>query len=508
MTGPPVRAPGHGPGHGPGQATGQATGQVTAQAPGQVPGQAAVPASHPLTPAQLADARLAPSPARPSRSGRSGVPGRVLALTGATVTALALLFAALAVGAGSAGDGLRVIGRDAGPQVVATAGLYFGLSDMDAQVADALLMGEEYAERRRAAVARYEQRRSEANAALLKAFELSGDDRAERRTIQSVLDGLGRYEQLAGQALLLDARSGHAAGPPPAEVVGLYRQATDLMRRVLLPQAYNLTLESGTIVRATHDDNSATVPLLRAAVIVTGLAALACLALLQLYLARRFRRLVAPALLAAAAVTVAAVVGGAGALGRAQADLHTGKREGFDPVLTVARARAISNSMQGDQSRYLLDKERADTYEHTFLDKSQTVFYLPAGNLGGYHAKVAEGATDFLGLMGVQAAGADGQRVVAAYRTFQEADTTFRALVRDGRHREAVAARLGPVREAFDAYDRTLLALSQRHQAAFERAIGSGERGLDILWRLLPFAIGGLGLLVAAGVWPRLKEYR
>ncbi|MFG3440056.1 hypothetical protein ACGF0J_22635 [Nonomuraea sp. NPDC047897] len=483
-------------------------GHTVTSPPVQAPGQAPVPVAHTLTPAQTADRRPAPSPLHAVRPGRHSASGRIRALTAATVTALALLFAALAAAAGSAGDGLRVIGRDAGPQVVATAGLYFGLSDMDAQVADALLMGEEYADRRRAAVARYEQRRSEANAALLKAFELSGDNQAERRTVQSVLDGLGRYERLAGQALLLDARSGHAAGPPPAEVVELYRQATDLMRQVLLPQAYNLTLESGTIVRATYDDKSATVPVLRAAVVVTGLAALACLAGLQLYLARRFRRLIAPALLAATAVTVAAVFGGTAVLGRSQADLRTAKTEGFDPVLTVARARAISNSLQGDQSRYLLDGDRADTYEHTFLDKSQTVFYLPAGNLGAYHAKVTGGATDYLGLMGVQSAGADGKRVVAAYRTFQQADTGFRALARDGRTGAAVAARLGPVREAFDSYDRTLLALSQRHQAAFERAIGSGERGLDTLWRLLPFAIGGLGLLVAAGVWPRLKEYR
>ncbi|MBB6344454.1 hypothetical protein ACWGH8_35520 [Nonomuraea muscovyensis] len=479
-----------------------------ARVPAPVPVPAPAPAGPAPTPAQVAGAQLAPSPAHPVRPVPLGVPGRIRVITAATVTALGVLLAALAVGGGTAGDGLRVIGRDAGPQVVATAGLYFGLSDMDAQVADALLMGKEYGERRRAALTRYDQRRAEANAALLKAFELSGDNAAERRTVQSVLDGLGRYERLAGQALLLDARSGHPAGSPPEDVVGLYRQATDLMRQVLLPQAYNLTLESGTIVRATHDDKSASVPTLRAVVVVTGLVALACLVWLQFSLARRFRRLLAPALLAATAVTIAAVFGGVSVLGRNQLDLRTAKAEGFDPVLTVARARAISNSMQGDQSRYLLDKDRADTYEHTFLDKSQTVFYLPAGNLGAYHARVAGGATDYLGLMGVQVAGAEGQRVVAAYRKFQEADTALRAMVRDGRTGDAVAARLGPVREAFDAYDRTLLALSQRHQAAFERAIGSGERALDTLWRLLPFAIGGLGLLVVAGVWPRLKEYR
>uniref|UniRef100_UPI000DE456B8 hypothetical protein n=1 Tax=Nonomuraea lactucae TaxID=2249762 RepID=UPI000DE456B8 len=441
-------------------------------------------------------------------AARRSVPGRIRVITAATVTALALFFTALAVGSASARDGLRVTGHDAGPQVVATAGLYFGLSDMDAQVADALLMGREYGDRRQAAIARYEQRRSEANAALMKAFELSGDNPAERRTVQSVLDGLGRYERLAGQALLLDAQANHAAGPPPDNVVALYRQATDLMRQVLLPQAYNLTLENGTIVRRTYDDKSATVPVLRVAVVLTGIAALVCLVWLQIYLAARFRRVFGPALLAATVVTAVALFAGTAVLGEDLRDLRAAKADGFDPVLTVARARAISNSMQGDQSRYLLDKVRADTYEHTFLDKSQTVFYLQAGNLAAYHAKVSGGARDYLGLMGTRLADPDGRRVLEAYTGFQRADADFRALVRAGRAGEAVAARLGPVREAFDAYDRTLLAVSQRHETAFERAIGAGERALDNLWRLFPFVIGGIGLLVAAGVWPRLKEYR
>lgn len=466
-----------------------------------------------MTTVQLAPAgpARALSPASPASGGppdRPSVPGRIRTLTAVTTAALALLFGALALGAASARDGLDVIGRDAGPQVLATAGLYFGLSDMDAQVADALLMGSEYADRRRSALERYEQRRSEANAALMKAFELSGDDPAERRTVQSVLDTLGRYERLAGQALLLDEQAGHRAGPPPARVVELYRQATDLMREALLPQAYNLTLETGTIVRRTYDDKSATAPALRAAVVVTGIAGLALLFGLQIYLAARFRRLFAPALVAATAVTAVALFAGASALDDSRRDLLTTKARGFDPVLTVARARAISNSMQGDQSRYLLDTVRADTYEHTYLDKSRSVLYLEAGNLRTYQARVAAGDQEYLGLMGARLAGPDGQRVAQAYAAFQRADADLRRLARAGRTAEAVAARLGPVREAFDAYDKTLLAVSQRHQAAFERAVGSGERTLDTLWRLLPFAIGGLALLVAAGVWPRLKEYR
>ncbi|MEV5495765.1 hypothetical protein AB0M50_10225 [Nonomuraea fuscirosea] len=450
----------------------------------------------------MVQVRPAPAPARRS------VPGRIRVISGITVASLALLFAALAVGSSSARDGLRVIGRDAGPQVVASAGLYLALSDMDAQVANLLVIGRDYGSRRAEALKQYDTRRVEAHRALLEAFELSGDNEAERQTVRSVLDGLGRYERLAGQALLLNDQANHAAGPPPDDVVRTYRTATDLMRLVLLPQAYNLTLESGTIVRRTYDEKALMVPLVRVAVAVAGLVALGCLIWLQVFLARRFRRVFGPALMAATVTTAVAMIFGVNVLSQDERALRTAKSDGFDSVLTLARARAISNSMQGDQSRYLLDKERADTYEHTYLDKSLSVVYYEAGNLSTYHQQVSSGTTGGLGMLGPELVGRDGAKVMGAYQDFQRADAAFRRLVTDGRTNEAVAERLGRTMTAFGSYDQALQSMAKSHEQVFERAIGTGENALDNLWRLMPFAIGAIGLLVIAGVWPRLKEYR
>lgn len=444
----------------------------------------------------------------PSAPARRSVPGRIRVISGVTAGCLVLLFAALAAGGLTVRDGLKVIGSDAGPQVVATAELYLALSDMDAAVADVLVMGGAYERERREATARYEQRRSDANQALLEAFRLSGDKEAERQTVQSVLDGLGEYERLAGQALLLNDQSPHPPGPPPDGVVTTYQQATDLMRLVLLPQAYNLTLENGTIVRSTYDDKATTVPLLRGAVVLAGLLAVGCLVWLQVYLARRFRRMFGPALLIATLAVAISTVVGANALGQDERALREAKSAGFDSVLALARARAISNSMQGDQSRYLLDKGRADTYEHTYLDKSLSLMYVEAGNLETYHARVADGSGGFRGLLGPELVGAKGAQVEEAYKRFQAADTTFRALVADGKVGEAVAARLDPVGAAFDAYDKSLVALADEHRQVFDRAIDRGESTLGGLWLLLPIAAGVIGLLVVTGVWPRLKEYR
>lgn len=449
----------------------------------------------------------APRPPAPPPVSRRGVPGRIRLFTGLTAAALALLFAVIAAAASTAGDGLRLIGRDAGPQVLATSGLYFGLSDMDALVADILVMSTDDHRARKDALDRYEKQRSAANQALLEAFQLAGDDQAERRTIQSVLDGLGRYERLVERALLLDSQSRHAAGEAPVQVLSAYRDATDLMRRVLLPQAYNLTLESGTIVRRTYDDTAGTLSLMRAGVIAAGLLALACLVGLQVFLARRFRRVLALALIGATLATAGMAAVGLSVIQQNLDQLRTAKTEGFDSVLTLARARAIGNSMQGDQSRFLLDKGRADTYEHRFLDKSQRLMYVEAGNLVKYQSEVRKGE-EFLGMLGPELAGVTARPALDAYLRYQETDNRMRARAATGGTGEAVEIRLGEVRQAFQEYDAELLKLAERKQRFFSTGIARGEQALDELWLVLPFAAGGIAVLLGLGVWPRLREYR
>ncbi|GAA0929661.1 hypothetical protein [Nonomuraea longicatena] len=434
---------------------------------------------------------------------RVNVPRRLTRMTGLTLASLLVLFGLVGAAGLVAGDGMRVVGRDAGPQVLATAGLYHGLSDMDAQVADVLLMGREYGDRRAAALARYEQRRAEANQALLKAFELTGDDPAERVTIQSVLDGLGRYEWLAGRAMLLDTQAAHAAGPPPETVLKVYRQATDLMRLELMPKAYNLTLESGTIVRRTHDETGFTVRLLRDGVLAAGGLALVVLAALQVTLSRRFRRTLSPPLLTATALTLALLIAGVSALAGHSAAMDEAKQGGFDAMLTLSRARAVAGSLHADQARYLLDPDRADTYEHAFLDKSQSLVYTEGGNVEAYHATLARAKGPVrLGMLRGRA------EIMKSYRRLHATDGRMRAEHTSGRRAAAVATKLGPLAEDYAALDTVLAQRGTAHRATFDRAVASGDEAMAGLWRLAPFGMAAIVALVVIGVWPRLREYR
>ncbi|MFA1540441.1 hypothetical protein [Actinomadura monticuli] len=461
------------------------------------------------------------------------IPGRVRAHVVLCLAALIALLAVLAVAIGNARDSVQTIGHDAGPQVVATGTLYFALSDMDAQVSNILLIGREhdlgvgYDESLRV----YEKRRAEADAAAVQAAQLAGRDPALKRTVQEVLDGLGKYERLVGQAMQLDAQSNHAPGELPDQVIDAYRQATDLMKMQLLPKAYNITLDSGAHVRQSYETKRSAVLTGRAWVAVTGLLVLLLLIATQLYLARTFRRVLNWALVLATLATIVLTAVGAGLLTAHAGHIKRAKEDGFDSILQLSRARAISHSAFADESRYLLDPGRADTYEQTYLDKSLSVIYPDLGdkpvNLENYYAgleqKVApyrpgQGAVPFLGFFGDEARTTDQGRdadalakTLAAYRTVQRNDAEMRRLAASGNRTGAIDLRMGRTSSAirdFGAFDASLSALTAVHQDAFDEAIRDADGGLRG-WNAVPAAgVAAIALLILAGVRPRLAEFR
>ncbi|TDD89956.1 hypothetical protein E1298_13525 [Actinomadura rubrisoli] len=461
------------------------------------------------------------------------IPGRIRAYAVVSLAAVALLLTVLTMAIGNARDSVQTIGHDAGPQVVATGTLYFALSDMDAQVSNVLLSGRDhslgigYDETLRV----YERRRAEADAAAVQAAQLASRDMDLRQTVQEVLQGLGRYEQLVGEAMLLDRQANHAPGEPPKQVVDAYRRATDLMRLELLPKAYNITLDSGAKVRQAYESKRSAVLSGRAWVAVTGVLALLLLVAGQIYLAQTFRRLLNPALVLATLATAVLTAVGAGLLSAQSGHIRTAKQDGFDSILALSRARAISHSAFADESRYLLDPGRADTYEQTYLDKSLSVFYPALGSkpviLENYYAGLDQqvgaykpgGAAPFLGFFGDEARassarGPEAKALVDTLRTYRVVlgnDRRMRALAAKGDRAGALGVRMGRTSNAiadFDAYDTSLSALTAVHQDVFDKAIKDADGGLRG-WKVLPpLGAAVVALLVLAGVRPRLAEFR
>ncbi|MBT2213736.1 hypothetical protein GNZ18_35890 [Actinomadura sp. NEAU-AAG5] len=465
--------------------------------------------------------RRTPPPARKglARTLPRTVAGRVRTLTALALALLLGLLGAAWWAVASAREGVQVIGYDAGPQVVATGDLYFQLTEMDAQLADALLIGGAPGGGRDRALAAYDRSRAKAGEALLQAAKLA-DEYTEDTTARELVFALGRYERLATQALDLDRRAGHTSGAPPQNVVLQYRAATDLMKLDLLPKAYNLTLDNGTLVRHTYEDRRSDVLDGRTLILVTGVALLVVLVGLQVYMAARFRRTLNPALALATLLTLVLTGVSAVMLSGQANHLRDAKDDGFDSILALSRARAISNSANADETRYLIDPGRADSYEQVFLSKSQTVLYLKAGNLNEYNQAVQKGLdfergrVPFLGFFGTEASrSTDGRqrgalvKVLEEYRRFQANDRRMRDLVNGGQRAQAVAAHDAAAGD-YVRYDKSLQSLIEAHQAAFRAAVADGEGGTEGWYGVLPVAGVIIIALTLIGVRPRLAEYR
>jgi hypothetical protein len=408
--------------------------------------------------------------------------------------------------------------------------MVLGLNDMDAQVANVLLIGDEQGlgVGRASALAIYEQRRLRADDDVRQASAIADTGAAGRQALRAVLDGLGRYEALAAEAILLDGQAHHAAGKVPPNVVARYRQATDLLRTRVLPAAGSLATSNAAILEHTYRSRRAGAGEAEAWTAVLGTALLAVLVGLQWYLTRRFRRLINPALVLASLATALLTILGVRLFATEAEHLRVAKKDAFDSVLALSQMRAVSYDANADESRYLVDPARAGQYRQSFLDKSQQVVQLDGALLTTYDADLAQAVSAyradhddlrFHGLLGVEFRNitftgerAAAERTLILYQAYERDDRRMRALAESGRTHEAIRFNTsyapGNSNHDFDAYDKSLATLITINHDAFDSAVRDGERSLGG-WRVIPpLAVALTIVLIVAGIWPRLAEYR
>jgi hypothetical protein len=480
------------------------------------------------------DSRPRSSPARTRSSGRAAAFGWLRSTPGrlrGSVAIAALLACALAVLLVLTTSGLRggvqSIGQRDAPEVDSSTGLYFSVSDMDAQVANVLLVGSDPAltADRSQDLAIYQQDRQTADQDLQQAAIVAAASPPAQRELRATLDALGQYEALAAEAILMDQQSASPAGQPSVAALGFYRQATDLMRTGMLPDVTALTSVNANALDSTYDAKRSDATLAIALTVIVGLALTAALAGTQAYLASRFRRVASPALILATLLTLALTIGGAAQLNTASQHLRVAKVEAFDSILALTQARAVSYDANADESRYLVDRGRAAQYQQSFLTKSLEL--ADVGNVGIYQYDAALTAdieaydknnadVRFGGYLGAEFRNitfpgerAAAVRTLLAYQLYERDDRKLRAMARTSLP-QAIAYDIGTANGqsdwAFNQYAAALSGVLAINEQAFAAAIKAGEDG----WNdAVP--IGCAVLVVAltfAAVRPRLAEYR
>lgn len=480
------------------------------------------PASH---------ARVTSRPPARWRLYRLSDTSRIRALAAAAIAIPLVLCVVLVALFGTISSGLGLIGNQAAPEVTASTGLYFHLNDMDAQVANVLLVGNAtgLGLGRQQAQAIYASDRAQADQDLQQAAVVAGSSPSAQRAVQAVLNGLGQYEALAGEAMYLDSQANAPAGRPPAAALALYRQATDEMRTSILPAASSLTNSNADALSSAYQSTRGRALTGVLWTVLLGVLALAALIGLQVYLALGHRRLLNLPLAAASVIVVVLTIAAAVALLGQANHLKVAKVEAFDSILALSQARAVSYNANADESRFLVDPGRAAFYQQGFLTKSDEIVDLPGVGIFQYDAALARDVdaykgnhanVEFGGYLGAEFRNitftgeqAAAWKTLLAYQVYQRDDRRLRALNAEGNVRGAIAFDTsyapGQSNWAFSQYDNALVSVININQRAFSQAIQAGQQGLSGWTGVIPIGAAVLILLlVLLGVRPRLAEYR
>ena len=307
--------------------------------------------------------------ASPTRR-RLTTPGWLRALAVCTILAAIVFGVLVAATLGAEHTDFAQIGDRSAPQVEANSDLYFVLADLDAQAANVLLSGDDpsLAADRTSSLAEYDNRRKQADADLQQVVQTGSDKAATLR----LLDQFGHYQALAGEALWLNGHPGDPAGRPSTTALDLYRQATDQMRAMLVT-AQTLVTDNhdalNTAYTAAYGDTGTDLPW----IIAGGLLTLLLLIGLQLFLGRRLRRRINPALVIATALALAMTATTTVLLTDTAHQLTVAKQNAFDSIIALSQARSISYDANADESRYLVDPGRAAQYQQAFVTKTAAV---------------------------------------------------------------------------------------------------------------------------------------
>jgi hypothetical protein len=429
----------------------------------------------------------------------------------------------------SVSSGVHLIGGQAAPEVRASTDLYFHLNDMDAQVANILLVGDrrDLGLTRQQAQATFEADRSAADRDLQSAAAVGSP--AAQSAVRSLLDSLGQYEALVGQVTYLENADPSRPGRPPAAALELYRTATDLLQTGILPAAAKLTTANAAALTATYQARHSLADRAALLVLLIGLLLIAGLVGMQLFISRTHRRLLNPALAGATLLTTALTAAGALSFATQAHDLQVAKQDAFDSISALSKARAISYDANASESRYLVDPGRAAQYQQDFETESQDLARLRVTSIFGYDAALASAVTayradhahvGFGGFFGVEFRNitfpgerAAAQQTLYAYQVYEKYDRHLRSLARAGNLSGAIAfdtsSAPGNSNWAFYRYDTALVRLIGINQHAFDNAITASEHG-ETGWTG-PIPLGAalaIILLAFAGARARLAEYR
>ncbi len=444
-------------------------------------------------------------------------PGRLQLLGAAIAFSGLLLLLAARHAAFSARQALQTVGKDSAPSIVAAMQIRASVADLDANLVNTFLTAPEGKDRENARQA-VDKRRTELSQTLVRAAQNITFGDAERGPIESLVRGLPAYEAGMSRALTLEETGDHAGAVQAA------REASAIVRNSLAPAAEALEMTNRNALSAAYVQASASLGF--TSLWLLGAFALTAAALLatQVYLFRRTRRAVNLGLALATVITIGFSIPRLGRVARAKVLLREAKQDAFDSVSLLWRIRVLANEANGLESRWLFDQAEATASARLFFANLDEIVRRPPGTdwalvPGEMRRPAASAVAGYDGLLvrALKNVTYSGERVallqmVDGLAAYGRIDGRIRELQTHGDSTAAVALCLSDAPDgsngAFDRFDAALEHALQINQGAFDERIQNGlEAVAGMEWSALTAYLAILGAS-AAGLWPRLQEYR
>ena len=429
-----------------------------------------------------------------------------------------LLLIASIYGVSSQRQALKTVGKDAAPSILTAQQLQDSFADMDASLANELLLKPGNNQQ---SLAKFEiNRKKIADRLVAGAKNITYPE--EEKIIQSLQWNNGAY-----LLKLQEARDAHKRGDA-AGALSIYQSAATLMDRDIIPQAIQLSLVNSQELEKTYAQQQFANGGIGLLIAIVGAGQIAILLTIQLFLYLRMRRILNLPLLGATAIALAFTVYTLSSFLGATANLRIAKEDAFDSIYSLRQMRALSYKANGDESRYLLDRANAAQHEQSFNTKIKTILTIPSSssnktilailqinNNTGRRLVELDGVTGLFAnsLNNITFAG-EKELAFETFKAFNEylaIDKKIRQLNRSGKVAEAIALCVGTnpgeSNWAFDRYKKVQAELRELNQKEFDKNIKAGNDRLENFEIIAAIALGSVAILTLAGLRPRLMEY-
>jgi len=398
-----------------------------------------------------------------------------------TIFILAICFAIAGyVGVSGARSSVNTIARDAVPSIVTAQTVRVKLLQMDSLASQEFLAGG--ADSGAQARVKYEAVRQELGEQLTLAAKNISFGKDEQTPVETLMNKVQAYNGLV-EAARANNRQGFPVG------AAYLRMASTMLHDQMLPQTQAIDQLNVKQLESEYASFKSTSVIHIGVIAAAGLALLAVLAYMQLFISKKMRRSFNLPLLAASAVVVALTAYSIVGMTLQRSNLGAAKEASFVSAYNWLEARGAAYDAKTDQSLFLIALGAGAKYEESAKVKVEKLAAAAAQNAQG-----------------------DSASALSALRTYVQQDERIRGYDKAGKRAEAVNLALGngtqEAQKSFDDLNQVLTANLKTATSSFEASIASAESNINLLD--LAFIVLSLAVVALAyfGLTPRINEYR